>query len=119
MSSRRAGKTTFLELKNLLGTSPSTGENRHLMRKRFLATLWVFPAFCMTSAQAAPQIKNIKIAVSNTSDHTRKAADIVVPVAQIRKVAPDFTPGAMIVTTSDASTLEEDASVLRTEELPS
>ncbi|HTG29679.1 MAG TPA: hypothetical protein VK818_15780, partial [Methylomirabilota bacterium] len=66
------------------------------MRKRFLAMLWIFPAFCMTSTQGAPQIKNIKIAVSNPSDHTRKAADIVIPVKQIRKVAPDFTPGAMI-----------------------
>src|ERR1700686_5845537 len=111
MSSRRAGKTTFRELNFFRECFTATGENRNLMRKKFLATLWIFPAFCMTSALAAPQIKNIKIAVSNPGDHTRKAADIVVPVAQIRKVAPDFTPGAMIVTTSDASTLEEDASV--------
>jgi unsaturated chondroitin disaccharide hydrolase len=81
--------------------------------------LWIFPAFCMTSAQGAPQIKNIKIAVFNPSDLPRKAADIVVPVVEIRKVAPDFTPGAMIVTASDASTLEGDASALQTEELPS
>jgi len=89
------------------------------MRKRFLATLWIFPAFCATSAQGAPQIKNIKIAISNPSDHERKAADIVVPIALIRKVAPDFTPGAMIVTASDASTLEQDASALQPQELPS
>src|ERR1700692_282203 len=89
------------------------------MRKRFLATLWIFPAFCMTSAQGAPQIKNIKIAISNPSDHARTAADIIVPIVQIRKVAPDFTPGAMIVTASDASTLEQDASALQTQELPS
>src|SRR6202162_5269921 len=89
------------------------------MRKRFLATLWIFPVFCMTSAQGTPQIKNIKIAVSNPSDRAQKAADIVIPVAQIRKVAPGFTPGAMIVTASDASTLEEDPSALQTEELPS
>src|SRR5258707_3031262 len=37
----------------------------------------------------------------------------------MRKVAPDFKPGAVIVTLSNASTLEEDAAVLRTEELPS
>src|SRR6202790_4272129 len=89
------------------------------MRKKFLAVLWIFPAFCMTSAQGAPQIKNIKIAISNPSDDARNAADIVVPVVEIRKVAPDFTPGAMIVTASDASTLEGDASALQTEELPS
>src|ERR1700676_5592419 len=88
------------------------------MRKKFLAVLWIFPAFCMTSAQGAPQIKNIKIAISNPSDDARNAADIVIPIVQIRKVAPDFTPGAMIFTASDASTLDEDASALQTEELP-
>src|SRR6266481_143612 len=89
------------------------------MRKRFLAALWIIPALCSASAQGAPQIKNIKIAISNPGDHARKAADIVIPIAQLRKIAPDFTPGSMIVTASDASTLERDASVLQTEELPS
>src|ERR1700730_3553432 len=89
------------------------------MLKRFLTMLWIFPAFCMTSVGAAPRIKNIKIAVSNPGNHERKATDIVVPVALIRKVAPDFTPGAMIVTASDASTLEQDTSALQTQELPS
>jgi len=89
------------------------------MRKRFLAALWIIPALCSASAQGAPQIKNIKIAISNPGDHARKAADIVIPIAQLRKIAPDFTPGSMIVTASDASTLEQDASVLQTEELPS
>src|SRR6266436_6203609 len=89
------------------------------MQKRFLAALWIIPALCSASAQGAPQIKNIKIAISNPGDHARKAADIVIPIAQLRKIAPDFTPGAMIVTVSDASTLEQDASVLQTEELPS
>jgi len=88
------------------------------MRKRFLAALWIIPALCSASAQGAPQIKNIKIAISNPGDHARKAADIVIPIAQLRKIAPDFTPGSMIVTASDASTLEQDASVLQTEELP-
>src|SRR6202043_2653148 len=74
---------------------------------------------CVTSAEGAPQIKNIKIAVSNPSDDARKAADIVIPIAQLWKVAPDFTPGAMIVTASDASTLEQDSSAPQTEELPS
>src|SRR6267378_5656861 len=89
------------------------------MRKRFLAALWIIPALCSASAQGAPQIKNIKIAISNPGDHARKAADIVIPIAQLRKIAPDFTPGSVIVTASDASTLEQDASVLQTEELPS
>src|SRR5258708_23697934 len=89
------------------------------MRKRFLTALWIIPALCSASAQGAPQIKNIKIAISNPSDHARKAADIVIPIAQLRKIAPDLTPGSVIVTASDASTLDQDASVLQTEELPS
>jgi len=84
------------------------------MRKKLLAALWIFPALCSASAVAAPRIKNIKVAISNPGDHPRKAADIVISIAQIRKVAPDFTPGAMIVTASDATTVEQDAPVLQT-----
>src|SRR6266404_2929391 len=89
------------------------------MHKQLLAVLWMFPALCAAAAQGAPQIKNIKVTISNPGSHPRKAADIVISIAQIRKVAPDFTPGAMIVTASDASTLEQDTSALQTEELPS
>ena len=89
------------------------------MQKRFLAGLWIIPVLCTPWAQGAQQIKNIKIAISNPDDHPRNASDIVVPIAQLQKVAPDFTPGSMIVTVSDASTLEQDASALHTEELPS
>jgi unsaturated chondroitin disaccharide hydrolase len=89
------------------------------MQKRFLAALWIIPALCSASTQGAQQIKNIKIAIANPSERPRNAAGIVIPIAQLRKVAPDFAPGAVIVTVSDASTLEQDASVLQTEELPS
>jgi len=81
--------------------------------------LWLIPALFIGSACGAQQIKNIKVAVTNPSSSVRSATDIVIPIAEIRKVAPDFKPGAMIVTVSDASTMEEDASVLQTEELPS
>src|SRR5260370_6404370 len=119
MSSRPAGKTTFLELKFISCALSRLERIENLMPKRLLAFLWMFPALCAAAAQGAPQIKNIKVAVSNPGSHPRKAADIVISIAQIRKVAPDFTPGAMIVTASDASTLEQDASALQTEELPS
>src|SRR5260370_36900015 len=89
------------------------------MHMKSLATLWIVPVLCTTSAQGAPQIKNIKVAVSNPGDHPRKAADIVISISEIRKVALDFTPGATVVTASDASTLEQDASAMQTEELPS
>src|SRR5258708_32503461 len=119
MSSHPAGKTTFLELKFISFALPRLERIENLMHKRLLAFLWMFPALCAAAAPGAPQIKNIKVAISNPGSHPRKAADIVISIAQIRKVAPDFTPGAMIVTASDASTLEQDASALQTEELPS
>jgi unsaturated chondroitin disaccharide hydrolase len=89
------------------------------MLNKLLAALWIVPALCTTSAQGAPQIKNVKVAISNPGDDTRRAADIVISITEIRRVAPDFTPGAMIVTASDASTVEQDASALQAEELPS
>ena len=79
----------------------------------------LLPILFACPAWGAQRIKNIKVAVSNPSSTARSAADIVIPIAEIRKVAPDFKPGALIVTMSDASTLEEDAAVLQTEELPS
>ena len=89
------------------------------MHKKFLTALWIIPFLCALPAQGAQKIKNIKVAVSNPSDHPRNAADIVIPIAKIRTIAPDFTPGALIVIPSDASTPEQDASILQTEELPS
>jgi len=81
--------------------------------------LSIIPALCALPAQGAQKIKTIKVVVSNPGDRPRNAADIVIPIAQLRGDAPDFTPGALIVTVSDASTLEQDASTLQTEELPS
>ena len=71
------------------------------------------------AALAAPRIKVLKIAVTNTSDELRPTEDIVVSVAELKRIAPDFKAGDAIVTTSDAGTLEEDARTLQTIELPS
>src|ERR1043166_6638495 len=70
-------------------------------------------------ALAAPRIKVLKIAVTNTTDELRQAEDIVVSVAELRRIAPDFKAGDVIVTTSDAATLAADARTLQTIELPS
>jgi unsaturated chondroitin disaccharide hydrolase len=72
-----------------------------------------------TAALAAPRLKVLKIAVTNTTDEPRPAEDIVVSVAELKRIAPDFKAGDAIVTTSDAATLEEDARTLQTIELPS
>ena len=89
------------------------------MRKVYLGTLWLLFLFSVLPVRAGQQIKNIKVAVSNPSSAARSAADIVIPIKEIRTIAPDFKPGAVIVTATDASTLEEDSVVLQTEELPS
>src|SRR5256884_3880792 len=68
---------------------------------------------------AAPRVKVLKLAITNPADETRLAEDIVISVAELKRIAPDFKAGDAIVTTSDASTLEEDARTLQTIELPS
>jgi unsaturated chondroitin disaccharide hydrolase len=70
-------------------------------------------------AWASAHIKGIKLAVENPTDAARPAANVVIRIADLKKIAPDFTPSSVIVTTSDAKTLEEDAATLATIELPS
>lgn len=89
------------------------------MPNRFYRAVWFLLIPCAIPPLAAQQIKNIKIEVSNPSALARNAADIVIPVAELRKVAVDFKPGAIIVTASDAATLQQDQSVSQTVELPS
>src|SRR2546427_9778080 len=71
------------------------------------------------SAFAAPRVKVFKLAISNPSDESRRAENIVISLAELKRVAPDFKAGDAIVTTSDAASLEEDARTLQTVELPS
>ncbi len=71
------------------------------------------------SAQAAPRMKVVKLAVTNPAATARPAEDIVVSVAALKRIAPDFSAGSAIVTTSAAATLDQDALALETTELPS
>jgi unsaturated chondroitin disaccharide hydrolase len=71
------------------------------------------------SASATPRIKVLKLSVTNPSDQVRLAEDVVISVAGLKRIAPDFKAGDAIVTASEASTLEEDARTLQTIELPS
>src|SRR5437868_4564456 len=68
---------------------------------------------------AAPRVKVLKLAIINPADETRLAEDIVISVAELKRIAPDFKAGDVIVTASDASTLDEDARTLQTIEMPS
>src|SRR5260221_10570965 len=71
------------------------------------------------SVLAVPRIKCVKIAVENPSGDPRPAADVVIRIEDLRKIAPDFTSGSLIVTATNASNLGQDAATLETTELPS
>jgi len=84
------------------------------MSGRLLAVLLLASA-----AFAASRINVVKLAVTNPSSDWRTAEDVVVSVADISRIAPDFNAASAIVTTSEAATLDEDARTLQTVELPS
>src|SRR5229473_771453 len=87
------------------------------IRILFLAPFLV--ALASASVAAAPSIKVLKISVTNPTNEARLAEDVVISVAELKRVAPDFKAGNVIVTTSEAATLEEDARTLQTVEVPS
>lgn len=72
-----------------------------------------------TPSSAAPRVKVIKLAVTNPNELARAHENIVVSVTDLKRIAPDFKAGDAIVTTSEASTLDEDARTLQVTELPS
>ncbi len=88
-------------------------------RVAHLLSVFIFFFYPAQSPAATPRIKVIKIAVTNPTNDNRPAEDIVVNVADLKLIAPDFTASDIVVTTSDASTLGEDAHTLQTIELPS
>src|ERR1700678_3801058 len=76
-------------------------------------------ALLALTASAAPRTKVIKLAITNPTASARAAEDIVVPVAALKRIAPDISAGSVIVTTSNAATLDQDALTLAATELPS
>src|SRR5580658_4963717 len=87
------------------------------MRLRATA-LWTIFVAC-ASLGAAPRVKTLKLSISNPSGDPRPAENVVLRVADLKHIAPDFNAGNAIVTTSPAATLDQDARTLETAELPS
>ena len=87
------------------------------IERLFLALLILAASF--SSAPAKSRIKVIKLSVTNPTGDVRAAENVVVKVADLRRIASDFKPSAVIVTTTEAATIEEDARALQTTELPS
>src|SRR5256712_5889069 len=91
------------------------------MRKTVLASL-LFLGFWLcgdAAASATPRVKVLKLSVTNPTDQLRSHENIVLSIADLKRIAPDFKAGDTIVTTSDAATLGEDARTLQVTELPS
>src|SRR3989454_6784188 len=91
------------------------------MKKTVLASLFLLGLWLGGAApvSATQRIKVIKLSITNPTDQPRLHENIVLSVAELKRIAPDFKAGDAIVTTSDAATLEEDARTLQTIELPS
>ena len=87
--------------------------------KTRLAFLFAIIIFSFAIADATPRIKVIKLSVTNPTADARPAENIIVSVAELKRIAPDFKPAAVIVTTSNAATIEEDTNTPQTTELPS
>ncbi len=88
--------------------------------KRLFCTILILSCLLTAGrAFAAPHVKVLKLSVTNPSDAARVAENIVINIAELRRIAPDFKPGDVIVTTSEAASLDEDARTLQTIELPS
>lgn len=87
------------------------------IRFAFLAIATVI--LSLAAAQAVPRIKVIKLSVTNPTAEARPAENIVVSVAELKRIAADFKPAAVIVTTSNAATIEDDTNTPQTIELPS
>ncbi len=84
-----------------------------------LFVVFMIMAACSSWASGASPIKVIKLSVTNPTSNRRPAENVVVNVADLRRIAPDFKPAAVIITTSDAATLDDDAKKLPTTELAS
>jgi unsaturated chondroitin disaccharide hydrolase len=91
----------------------------HLVIASFLKLLTLSGLLFLSPVFASPRVKVLKLAITNPSNETREAEDVVVSVAELKRIAPDFKAGEAIVTTSDAATLDDDARTLQTVELPS
>jgi rhamnogalacturonyl hydrolase YesR len=87
--------------------------------KHFVRVICLLFIMAGTSAVAVPRIKVLKLSVTNPTDETRLHENVVVSVAELKKIAPDFKAGEIIITSSEAATLDEDARTLQTVELPS
>src|SRR5258708_3471570 len=93
---------------------------RNLAIRRFAVATNVWLGLsCNSWAQAKSHLLGIKIAVTNPSGDERRGEPVVIPIAELRKIAPDLRAGSLIVTVTHASDLQQDAATLQATEIPS
>src|ERR1051326_5956868 len=73
----------------------------HLVIASFLKLLTLSGLLFLSPVFASPRVKVLKLAITNPSNETREVEDVVVSVAELKRIAPDFKAGEAIVTTSD------------------
>jgi unsaturated chondroitin disaccharide hydrolase len=88
---------------------------RNLITTAFLSCALTFSAV----AHAGPRLLGIKIAVTNPSEEERRAEPVVIPISELRKVAPDLRAGSLIVTVTRTTDLQQDAAAIQATEIPS
>jgi unsaturated chondroitin disaccharide hydrolase len=76
-------------------------------------------AMAAGTLNAAPRVQSIKLLVTNPTGVARAAENVVVSVPALAALAPGFKAGNVIITATDAATIEADARIMQTTELPS
>src|ERR1700674_2894694 len=92
---------------------------RNSIRCLMAAALLGFSLLSCTSAYAGSHVLGIKVSVTNPSAEERHAEPVVIPIAELRKVAPGLRAGALIVTVTHTKNVEEDAAAIQATEIPS
>src|SRR6266851_3868483 len=89
------------------------------MRNLIFAAFLGFGLLFTTTARATPGLAGIKIAITNPSGRQRRAEPVVIPIAELRRIAPDLHAGSLIVTVTRTADLQQDANALQAAEIPS
>ncbi|HZE81105.1 MAG TPA: DUF4861 family protein [Candidatus Polarisedimenticolia bacterium] len=89
------------------------------MMHNLITTAFLSCALMLSAAaHAGPRLLGIKIAVTNPSGDERRAEPVVIPISELRKVAPELHAGSLIVTVTRTTDLQQDAAALQAAEIP-
>lgn len=81
--------------------------------------VWLGVLAPSAAALAREPVKVLKLAISNPRSAALPAADVVVRLADLKRIAPDLQAQSLMVVATNAATLEADRAERATDELPS